>query len=88
MKIELVDAEPTFVPVALQLSFQTQNELDAWYALLNHTVVCDFISQSTGEPQCGIIRNILQNRADRDSPHHSEFCKLLEKFYNVKEKLL
>jgi hypothetical protein len=47
MKAELITPQTTFKPVAIALTFETQDELDAFGSLFNYSPVCETLMKLT-----------------------------------------
>lgn len=46
MKIQIIKTDQQFKPVVLQITIETQQELERWWALHNHTGVTRFLGVS------------------------------------------
>lgn len=57
MIVEKIESVPTFDPVNVKITFQTQKEIEAFYALFNHPKLAIFLGNHG--ILCSQIRNSL-----------------------------
>ncbi len=75
MQVKTTTTEPKgFKPVTLEITFETQEELDRWSSLLNVSVVAfDFKI----DPKLKILE-ALQTQGGKCMTYHAEFCRRIK----------
>lgn len=65
MKIESKNFDPVFTPKELKITFESKEEIEAFYAIFNTCPIADMIEIHTGSKECVTkIRNSLENNLD------------------------
>ena len=90
MKARAVDADG-FRPVKIELTFETQEEYEAFYSVMNHSAVCDALEKHSSI-DTGDIRSALDH-AGRASGKHldmynifDDICKSIAKHGCISEE--
>ena len=78
MKIKVTAQNPEFKPITLEIVFESQNEVDAFYALINCSPVVDTIEKMGGAmPSYKVLKDqISVDKAE-------EFLNILKNGYYV-----
>jgi hypothetical protein len=78
MKAEFTPVENAFRPVSITLTFETQNELDAFGALFNYAPVCEAVEELTsGRMDTDVIRGAVVRAGGSEVRLHPELHKLM-----------
>lgn len=77
MKVEVSQAsEKVFQPFDIRLTFETAKDADVFYALLNHSDICDWLRYH-GVYIDDAVREII-DRKHKDLDYHTYFSRLAD----------
>jgi hypothetical protein len=84
MKVELTPTITGFKPVSITLTFETQNELDAFGALFNYAPVCEALEHLTEHRiDDDRIRRTVEKAEGSCIRLHSALDKLVKNYLSV-----
>jgi len=86
MKCKLVDVKPDFQPVTLNITFESQDEIDGFYTVFNNPCIARWINEYSGvELFDEIIRDGIKPKTSdthETTEIHRKFYKSLKEEFN------
>lgn len=75
----ITEPAPVFIPKRIEITFDTQKELDAFTALMNYTPVTDALEQVGGFDTICICDVCETIGGHPSGPHHQEIDQIVKK---------